>query len=77
MKPSQARSIKKRLTEVIASVRLEHPADQISARVTNHRIEDGNLFVDVEVSIINPDQDYGSGWYWVDDIGVGPRGRII
>lgn len=76
MNRSQARGKAAAIKAVCAKVRLA-PADQFYCRTSEPRFENGNTFWDVEARIINADDDYDSGWYWLDAIGVGPRGRII
>ena len=77
MNTSQNKAFRMQLLAILNSVHHEHPDDQIFSRVVNQRTEDKNIWADVEIRIENPTTGYESGWYWINAIGVGPRGRII
>jgi hypothetical protein len=74
--PAQNATIKREHKRVCDKIDIG-PHDQFYTRLVNQREEEGAIFFDVEVKIINPDDDYNSGWYWVDAIGVGPKGKAI
>ena len=77
MNASQKKAYQEQLQAVLEEVQQEVPSDQILHRVSAARKEGDRMYWDVEVRVINADDDYDSGWYWVNNLSVGPRGRAL
>lgn len=73
---SQQKAFKQRIDRTIGRI-AEKTSDQIDWRISHHNMEDGKHWYQIETRIINPDDDYDSGWQWADAFGLGPRGRVL
>ena len=76
MNKLQQKAFNKKIHHILACVG-EKETDQVSWRVVGVSREDSNTYWQIETRIVNPDDDYDSGWQWTNVIGLGPRGRII